>query len=91
MFHCNLSCRSHFSQVFKGLAYPINGIIMGSSSLDGVFSMLTKQAASLVCVAAMIYMDLTPQGGIDRVWWVLEAFLAIQGLTGIAQDTKAKC
>jgi hypothetical protein len=65
MCHFNFSCH-HFPQFFKGLAYPVSRIIIGSL---GVFSMLTEQADNLVCVAAMICMDSTSQGVIDRVLW----------------------
>ncbi|KAL3922730.1 MAG: hypothetical protein SGILL_002050 [Bacillariaceae sp.] len=70
------------TQVFKGLAYPVNGIIMGG--LDWVFTMITMWAANFVCVGMIKFWSI---GGavpsLGRIWWALAAFMATQVVTGI--------
>jgi putative MATE family efflux protein len=70
------------TQVFKGLAYPVNGVLMGG--LDWVFSMITMWAANFVCVGMIRYWSLggvTPTLG--QIWWALAAFMGTQVVTGI--------
>mmetsp|Transcript_31060 Transcript_31060/g.46311 ORF Transcript_31060/g.46311 Transcript_31060/m.46311 type:complete len:91 (-) Transcript_31060:290-562(-) len=66
--------------VLKGLAYPVNGIVMGG--LDWKFTMLAMWAANAVCVGMI---RLTPQGAItlNTIWWALAAFMGTQVVTGI--------
>jgi len=70
------------TQVFKGLAYPVNGIIMGG--LDWVFTMIAMWAANIVCVGMIRFWSL---GGavpsLNQIWWALAAFMATQVFTGI--------
>ena len=64
--------------VFKGLAYPVNGIIMGG--LDWKFTMLAMWLANGVCVGMIKF------GGVmtlNKIWWALAAFMATQVVTGI--------
>ena len=66
------------TQVLKGLAYPVNGIIMGG--LDWKFTMIAMWAANIVCVAMVKF------GGVmtlNKIWWALAAFMGVQVVTGI--------
>ena len=70
------------TQIFKGLAYPVNGIIMGG--LDWVFTMTAMWAANFVCIGMIGFWSL---GGasvnLTQIWWSLAAFMATQVVTGI--------
>eukprot|EP00532_Pseudo-nitzschia_australis_P017296 CAMPEP_0168246166 /NCGR_PEP_ID=MMETSP0141_2-20121125/189_1 /TAXON_ID=44445 /ORGANISM="Pseudo-nitzschia australis, Strain 10249 10 AB" /LENGTH=564 /DNA_ID=CAMNT_0008181807 /DNA_START=110 /DNA_END=1804 /DNA_ORIENTATION=- len=70
------------TQVFKGLAYPVNGIIMGG--LDWTFTMTAMWAANFVCIGMLGFWSL---GGaivsLSQIWWALAAFMATQVVTGI--------
>lgn len=70
------------TQVFKGLAYPTNGIIMGG--LDWVFTMIAMWAANIVCVGMVKGFSM---GGnivsLGQIWWALAAFMATQVVTSI--------
>ena len=70
------------TQVFKGLAYPVNGIIMGG--LDWIFTMTAMWAANFVCIGMIGFWSL---GGatvnLTQIWWALAAFMATQVVTGI--------
>jgi Na+-driven multidrug efflux pump len=70
------------TQVFKGLAYPVNGIIMGGS--DWVFTMIAMWAANFVCVGMIRGWSV---GGrvlsLCQIWWALAAFMGTQVVTGI--------
>lgn len=66
------------TQVLKGLAYPVNGIIMGG--LDWKFTMICMWLANLVCVGMLKF------GGVvtlNKIWWALAAFMGVQVGTGI--------
>ena len=66
------------TQVAKGLAYPVNGIVMGG--LDWKFTMLAMWLANIVCVGMIQFggaMDL------NKIWWALSAFMLTQVVTGI--------
>ena len=70
------------TQVLKGLAYPVNGIIMGG--LDWVFTMIAMWAANFVCVGMIRGWSLG--GGVvtlGQIWWALAAFMGTQVVTGI--------
>lgn len=70
------------TQVFKGLAYPTNGIIMGG--LDWVFTMIAMWAANVVCVGMVKGFSL---GGnlatLGQIWWALAAFMGTQVVTSV--------
>jgi Na+-driven multidrug efflux pump len=70
------------TQVFKGLAYPVNGIIMGG--MDWVFTMVAMWGANIVCVGMIRAWSL---GGaipsLNQIWWALAAFMGTQVVTGI--------
>ena len=64
--------------VLKGLAYPVNGIIMGG--LDWKFTMLAMWIANAVCVGMLKF------GGVvtlNKIWWALAAFMGVQVVSGI--------
>jgi hypothetical protein len=69
------------TQVLKGLAYPVNGIIMGG--LDWSFTMLAMWLANLICLA-MVFVDQS-QGvaRLTNIWWALAAFMGTQVVTGV--------
>ena len=76
------------TQVCKGLAYPVNGIIMGG--LDWVFTMLAMWAANFVCVGMIYGWKMTAPGAgglvsLNQIWWALAAFMATQVVTGIVR------
>lgn len=70
------------TQIFKGLAYPVNGIIMGG--LDWIFTMTAMWAANFVCLGMIWFWSL---GGatvsLTQIWLALAAFMATQVVTGI--------
>lgn len=70
------------TQVFKGLAYPVNGIIMGG--LDWFFTMVVMWLANFVCVGMIRGFA---AGGqlvtLAQIWWALAAFMATQVVAGI--------
>lgn len=70
------------TQVFKGLAYPVNGIVMGG--LDWFFTMGAMWAANFVCIGMIGFWSM---GGatvsLTQIWWALAAFMATQVVTGI--------
>ena len=69
------------TQIFKGLAYPVNGIIMGG--LDWFFSMLVMWLSNVVCVSMIRWFA---RGGavvsLGQIWWALAAFMATQVVAG---------
>lgn len=70
------------TQVFKGLAYPTNGIIMGG--LDWIFTMIAMWAANITCVGMIKGFSM---GGklvsLEQIWWALAAFMGIQVVTSV--------
>jgi putative MATE family efflux protein len=70
------------TQVLKGLAYPVNGIIMGG--LDWTFSMITMWIANLACIGCLQYFVRT-NGTVSlaQLWWALAVFMGTQVVTGI--------
>lgn len=70
------------TQVFKGFAYPVNGIIMGG--LDWFFSLLAMWASNIVCIGMVKGWSM---GGavisLGQIWLALAAFMATQVVTGI--------
>lgn len=69
------------TQVLKGLAYPVNGIIMGG--LDWKFTMIAMWAANLVCVGMVKFGGGGGVMTLDRIWWALAAFMGTQVVTGV--------
>jgi len=67
------------TQVMKGFAYPVNGIVMGG--LDWKFTMIAMWAANFVCVGMLKLYGGTMT--LNRIWWALAAFMATQVVTGI--------
>jgi len=68
------------TQVLKGLAYPLNGIIMGG--LDWKFSMWCMWLANFACVGLLKFWG---KGGnmvsLNQIWMALAAFMATQVVT----------
>jgi len=69
------------TQTLKGLAYPVNGIIMGG--LDWVFSMIAMWAANFACVGLIRFFGFQKTMTIEGIWWALAAFMGTQVITGI--------
>jgi Na+-driven multidrug efflux pump len=70
------------TQVFKGLAYPVNGIIMGG--MDWVFSMVGMWVANITCVGMIRGWSRGAQTvSLNQIWIALAAFMGIQVVTGI--------
>ena len=80
---------SHYEQqqcppVLKGLAYPVNGIIMGG--LDWRFTMIAMWAANFVCVGMIKFWSSGGGGALvslSQIWWALAAFMGTQVITGV--------
>eukprot|EP00980_Cylindrotheca_fusiformis_P016686 scaffold5024_cov136-Cylindrotheca_fusiformis.AAC.15 len=69
------------TQVLKGLAYPVNGIIMGG--MDWVFTMVAMWAANFVAVGMIKGWSLGGQVSLGQIWWALAAFMGTQVVSGI--------
>eukprot|EP00804_Cyclotella_cryptica_P025173 CCRYP_016972-RB/>CCRYP_016972-RB protein AED:0.10 eAED:0.10 QI:86/1/1/1/1/1/6/81/568 len=68
------------TQVLKGLAYPVNGIIMGG--LDWKFTMAAMWLANLVCVGMIQFWVVNSSVTLGKIWWALAAFMGTQVVTG---------
>lgn len=66
------------TQVLKGLAYPVNGIIMGG--LDWKFTMFAMWASNLVC---LLLLRLSGNMTLNKIWYSLAAFMGTQVVTGL--------
>lgn len=70
------------TQVLKGLAYPVNGIMMGG--LDWLFTMGAMWVANFACVGLIWFAK---RGGnavdLGQIWWSLAVFMGTQVVTGI--------
>lgn len=64
-----------------GLAYPVNGIVMGG--LDWVFSMIAMWAANFACVGLIRGFAAKGAVSLGQIWWALAAFMGTQVVTGI--------
>lgn len=64
--------------VLKGLAYPVNGIIMGG--LDWKFTMFAMWASNLVC---LLLLRLCGNMTLNKIWYSLAAFMGTQVVTGL--------
>jgi Na+-driven multidrug efflux pump len=70
------------TQVFKGLAYPVNGIIMGG--MDWVFTMVAMWVANFACVGMIRGWSTGAQiVSLNQIWIALAVFMGIQVVTGI--------
>ena len=69
------------TQVLKGLAYPVNSIIMGG--LDWKNSMAAMWLANIVCVAMIQVWANANVMTLDKIWWALAAFMGTQVVTGV--------
>lgn len=67
------------TQVLKGLAYPVNGILMGG--LDWTFSMLAMWLANAICVGMLRCSSGVVS--LNKIWWALAAFMGTQVVAGI--------
>lgn len=71
------------TQTLKGLAYPVNGIVMGG--LDWSFSMIAMWAANLACVGIVKGFALQGALTLGQIWWALAAFMGTQVVTGVVR------
>jgi len=73
------------TQVLKGMAYPVNGILMGG--LDWFFSMATMWMANIVCVGLVRVFSSGGEASITlgQIWWALAAFMGTQVVAGIVR------
>jgi len=69
------------TQTLKGLAYPVNGIVMGG--LDWFFSMMAMWLANFACVGIVKGFALKGTLTLGQIWWALAAFMGTQVVTGI--------
>eukprot|EP00617_Octactis_speculum_P027875 CAMPEP_0185746276 /NCGR_PEP_ID=MMETSP1174-20130828/4777_1 /TAXON_ID=35687 /ORGANISM="Dictyocha speculum, Strain CCMP1381" /LENGTH=84 /DNA_ID=CAMNT_0028420827 /DNA_START=108 /DNA_END=358 /DNA_ORIENTATION=- len=70
------------TQVAKGLAYPINGVVMGG--LDWRFSTLGMWGSNLACLAILAIGRTLPGGqSLSFVWGGLAVFMWGQCLSGV--------
>ncbi|CAB9512790.1 Protein DETOXIFICATION [Seminavis robusta] len=69
------------TQTLKGLAYPVNGIVMGG--LDWIFSMIAMWTANFACVGLVRFFAMNGTVGLGKIWWALAAFMGCQVVTGI--------
>lgn len=69
------------TQVFKGLAYPVNGIIMGG--MDWIFTMVAMWAANFVAVGMINGWSVGGAVSLGQIWWALAAFMGTQVVSGI--------
>lgn len=71
------------TQVFKGLAYPVNGIIMGN--LDWLFSAITMWAANFTCIGILKWFSLAGPLTLSHIWTSLALFMFTQVVVGIVR------
>jgi len=72
------------TQVFKGLAYPVNGILMGG--LDWFYSMIVMWVANVSCVGLIRWFGRTGAlVSLEEIWWALAAFMGTQVVLGIVR------
>lgn len=70
------------TQVLKGLAYPVNGILMGG--LDWFFSMVAMWVANVVCVGMITYFGANEAVvSLGQIWYSLAAFMGVQVALGM--------
>jgi len=75
------------TQILKGLAYPVNGILMGG--LDWWYSMIIMWIANGACVAVLKWFGGGGAGGsvvmLGQIWWALAAFMGTQVVLGVVR------
>lgn len=74
------------TQVLKGLAYPVNGIVMGGR--DWTFSAMTMWFGNALCVGYMaMYQKFFNTSGsllpLVQIWWALALFMGAQVVAGL--------
>lgn len=69
------------TQVLKGVAHPVSGIIMGG--LDWKFSMLSTWIANAVCIGTL-QLGSSPVT-VARIWIAWAAFMTTQAITGLVR------
>jgi putative MATE family efflux protein len=69
------------TQVLKGFAYPVNGIIMGG--MDWFFTMLVMWLANFACVGLIRTFSQQGMVSLGQIWWALAAFMGTQVVAGI--------
>jgi len=69
----------------EGLAYPVNGIIMGG--LDWLFTMTVMWIANGACVGLIQAFRTTGTPGVTlaQIWWALAAFMGTQVVAGVVR------
>lgn len=68
-------------QVSKGLAYPVNGVVMGGS--DWGFLTLSMWFCNILCCS--LVMACKPTQTIGTIWVGLAVFMTAQCITGLAR------
>jgi putative MATE family efflux protein len=69
------------TQILKGIAYPINGIVLGG--LDWFFSMAVTWASNFACVGLLRSFAITTGAvTLSQIWWGLAAFMGVQVVFG---------
>lgn len=73
------------TQVLKGFAYPVNGIIMGG--LDWFFTMLVMWLANFACVGLIRVFAKQGLGAVTlgQIWWALAVFMGTQVVAGLVR------
>jgi putative MATE family efflux protein len=69
------------TQVSKGLAYPVNGVVMGG--LDWGFLTASMWVCNAACCAVVFYFK--PVQTIGTIWYGLCTFMSMQCITGLAR------
>lgn len=69
------------TQVLKGLAYPVNGIIMGG--LDWRISMASMWASNFACIGLLEFFKRTGALSLNQIWTALAVFMGTQVVTGV--------
>lgn len=72
------------TQILKGLAYPVNGVIMGG--LDWMFSVVAMWLGNLGCFAVLAYCSqVFGAVSLHQVWWALAVFMGANVVADIAR------
>lgn len=72
------------TQILKGFAYPVNGILMGG--LDWTYSMITMWLANITCLSCLYYfvtMSSNKMVSLQQLWISLAVFMGTQVIAGI--------
>mmetsp|Transcript_20585 Transcript_20585/g.28654 ORF Transcript_20585/g.28654 Transcript_20585/m.28654 type:complete len:115 (+) Transcript_20585:2-346(+) len=73
------------AQVVKGIAFPVNGIVMGS--MDWKFSMLSMFFANAICFGTLRYplLGSATASSVGRIWTAWTTFMASQAIFGLVR------